>query len=394
MKSYAAVLLGLAMSVPTSDAFPEVSEMELARIVERDSIPFTGTNIPPELLEFLAPHKVIILGETHFLREHFEVLAALVQRLHGEGLRQVLLEWPHGVDWLLRDYTQGHGLEPDWEPPPLIGGAMITALRDFNRTLPETDRIQVRAIDVNLVEFEAGLFASSLRSLSRHLRAPEAVEAFLAGYPSGAEGQAKALEAFRDELAGRREVLSVMWGEYWFDTVAEMIEVERVSVGVNSLRNDHYDLSVRLRENAIKVLVDRRLQGRSSRTLINIGANHAQKEFLKGTEQEWLGDYLVHVSTAPGGSVVVFSCGAARGEPGTGGGISDWDVTDASPPNELWRLMNETWPGQTVVLPLDDPVFRDGGVVMNFEGTLYTGAPKRHYDALLQYPMAHHVLSE
>jgi hypothetical protein len=173
-----------------------------------------------------------------------------------------------------------------------------------------------------------------------------------------------------------------------------MVEVERVSVGVNALREDRYDLSARLREDAIKSLVDRRLLNRDSRSLINIGANHAQKELLKGTEQEWLGDYLVHSSAAVGGSVVVFGIGAARGEPGTGGGISGWDLLDASPANELWRLMNETWPDRTVFLPLDDPVFEEGGVVMNFEGTLYSGAPKRHYDALLQYPVAHHVLSQ
>ena len=114
--------------------------------------------------------------------------------------------------------------------------------------------------------------------------------------------------------------------------------------------------------------------------------------YLKGTDLEWLGDYLVHKSTAVGGSVIVLGVVPARGEPGTGGGIADWDIMDASPPNEIFRVMNETWPAHIVYLPLDDPTFMAGGVLMNFEGEIYKGAPKLHYDVFLQYPVAHHVL--
>ena len=75
----------------------------------------------------------------------------------------------------------------------------------------------------------------------------------------------------------------------------------------------------------------------------------------------------------------------------TGGGHPDFTLDD-SPDNELFRVMSETWPGQIVFLPLDDSVFAAGGVPMNFEETIYIGAPKQVYDAFLQFPLAHRVI--
>jgi len=53
--------------------------------------------------------------------------------------------------------------------------------------------------------------------------------------------------------------------------------------------------------------------------------------------------------------------------------------------------MYESWPEQIVFMLLDDPMFATSGVKMNFEGEIHEGAPKRHYDAFLQYPLAHRV---
>ena len=142
----------------------------------------------------------------------------------------------------------------------------------------------------------------------------------------------------------------------------------------------------------IKHQADLRLDARERGTVVNVGGNHAQKRRLKGTDQEWLGDYLVHESAAAGGSVVILDVGVAQivsdFEPVQ---FPDWDVRDASPDNELFRVMAETWPGKVVFLPLDDPVFSAGRVPMNFEGEIYVGAPRRTYDVFVEPPLAHRV---
>jgi hypothetical protein len=172
--------------------------------------------------------------------------------------------------------------------------------------------------------------------------------------------------------------------------VAEMVEVELASALVRAARQDHYDLSVRIREDAMKQIADRRLEGYAHHSLINVGGNHAQKKRLKGTKQEWLGDYLVHRSEAVGGSAIVLVVTAARIVSATGSAVPDYDL-GASPENELFRVMNETWPDEIVFLPMDDPLFSADGVPMNFEGIIHVGAPKQHYDVFLLLPLAHRV---
>ena len=380
----------LAMLTGCSQA-TEVSTAELAQIVERDGVPFAVQSIPDEILDRLASYSVVVVGETHFLREHRELMAELVRDLHSRGFRQFLFEWAQMADWLLADFVEDRGLEPDWEPPASIGGDMIAAIRDFNRSLPENERLQVHAIDVNLQDYGGGeSFLYSMGALARHLDTPGPLPAFLQGDYDTPEGQTERLETLRGELEARRSDLIASWGEYWYDTVVEMVEVERTSVPIRALREDRYDLSVRMREDVIKRIADLRLDGYAHRTLINIGGNHAQKKYLKGTEQEWLGDYLVHTSQATGGSVIVLVVTAARITPDAGSTIPDYDL-EASPENEIFRLMNETWPDQIVFLPVDDPLFLTGRVPMNFEGTIYVGAPKQYYDVFLLLPLAPRV---
>lgn len=379
-------LVAFAMSCTDATG---ITPVELAQIVERDGVPFVIPSVPNKVLDRLSSHQLIIVGETHLIREHREMMAVLVEDLHARGFRQLLLEWPHLANWVLVDFVQDRQLEPDWKPPGWLYGDLITAIRDFNRTLPVDERVQVWGIDVNLQEYGGGDdFRASLRGLSHHLADPGPVDVFLQGLYDTPTRQTEQLGILRAALQSRQSELVAGWGAEWYDTVAEMVAVELESVNIRAMREDSYDESVRLREDAMKRFADDRLRGYEHGTLMNVGGNHAQKEHLKGTDQEWLGDYLVHRSSAVGGSVIVLAVTAARIT--SGGTLADYDLRD-SPENELWRVMNETWPDQIVFLPLDDPVFEAGGVRMNFEGKIHVGAAKRHYDVFVLLPLAHRI---
>jgi len=366
-----------------------VSTAELERIVQRDGVPFDVESIPDEVLDRLASNRVVVVGELHFLREHRELIAELLRDLHARGFRQYLFEWTQAADWLLADYVNDGGLMPDWIPPHDIGGDAITAIRDFNRTLPENERIQVHAIDVTLQDY-GGIegFLSSLELLAGHLPDPDPLQGFLQGDHTTSESHIAQLETLQTELIIGRSELIESWGEYWYNTVLEMVEVELAGVSVRDVRESDYDESVRLREEAIKQIVDRRLQEVPHGTLINVGSTHAQKEQLRGTEIEWLGDYLVKKSQVANGPVIVLDVSAAHIVSAPGSGIPDYDLK-ASPENELLRIMNQIWPDQIVLLPMDDPLFSDGRVSINFSGDIYVSAPKRHYDGFILLPLAH-----
>ena len=110
-----------------------------------------------------------------------------------------------------------------------------------------------------------------------------------------------------------------------------------------------------------------------------------------GTDQEWLGDYLVHRSTIVGGSVMVIGFSAARTvlEPGAGGRAFDVTIS-ASPENELLRIAAELWPGQAVFLPLEDPLFLRT-VAYNSEDEIYLTRLSEQFDAIVQYGVAHRM---
>ncbi len=391
---YTAVVISVASIATFYLLLHEVSTKDLERIVERDGVPFNVQSIPEEVLDRLASHRVVVVGETHFLREHRELMVELLTALHARGFRQLLFEWTQVADWLMDDFVLDGGLEPHWAPPASIGGIMITAIRDFNRTLPKDERISIRPIDVTLDDYGGGeSFLFSLGALARHLPDPGPLSVFLQGDYNTPESQTALLEALQAELnAGQSDLIS-SWGDQWYETIVEMVEVELASVPIRAIRESDYDESVRLREDVIKRLVDSRLRGFPYGTLINIGFTHAQKERLWGTKIEWLGDYLIHKSQVADGSVIVLGVSAAQIVSIPGSGVPDYDL-EASPENELFRVMNRIWPDQIVFLPVDDAMFSKGRVPVNIGGDIYVGALKRHFDVFVLLPLAHRVPQE
>jgi hypothetical protein len=368
---------------------PKVSTEELKQVVQRDGVAFDDGTIPEEILDRLASHKVVLVGETHFLHEHRELMIHLVRELHARGFRQFMFEWTYLADWLLADFVEDGGLEPEWVPPLDIGGAMIIAIRDLNRTLPEAERVRVHAIDITLDDYGGGQsFIGALGALAKHLPDPGPLTVLLESDYSTAKRQEAQIEVLQTELEASRSDLIASWGQEWYETVVDLVEWEGVSVSIRAIRGTKYDRSVRMREDAIKQLVERRLEGYPHGTLINIGSTHTQKKRLYGTEIEWLGEYLVNESPAADGSVMVLDVSAARIVSVPGSGIPDYDLS-ASPENELFRVTNETWGNRSVFLAVDDPLFSKMRVPINSEGTIYVGALKRHFDGVILLPVAH-----
>jgi hypothetical protein len=385
--------LGLALAVMLAgcSSVTEVPLEKLSAVVERDGIAFVAPAIPEPVVDRLAAHRVVVLGETHHLREHYAFVAALLGALHARGFRQLLVELPQMADWILEDYVTGGSLEPSWVPPVSLGEPMFTAIRDFNDTLPPAERVHVRAIDVNLDDYGGGgSFRNLLGALVGHLPSTGPVTSFLQADYGTPTAQQEAIGALQLALDADRSALVASWGADWYDTVVEMVETEVASVPIRAIRGVLYDRSVREREDVMKRLADARIAETARGTVINVGGTHAQKSSLKGTEQEWLGDYLANRSPATGGSVFVVVVVAARIELEPGSSGTPFDVRATSPANELFRVMAGR-ADSTVFLPLDDPVFTTGGVLVNFEETIYVCAPKAHYDAALQYALAHRV---
>ena len=381
---------GVAGCSPTAD----VTADELSAVVARDGVAFGGVMIPTGVLTRLAENRVVLLGETHHLREHWAFVATLMSDLHDDGFRQLLVERPQMNDWLVDDYVLGGELAPDWVPPPYFD-RRFTAIREINATLPPEQRIHVRSIDAN-EDHSGGAtdFKILFDMLVGLIPSPGTVEVILPpDYPnSSPEVQRQAIGTLSATLEENRSALAETWGSVRYDQVKEMVEVEGMSIDIREQRHEDDNRGARSREVLIKQLADRRIAEDPKGTVINIGAHHAQKSHLMGTEQQWLGDYLAHESPVVGGSIIVIGFTSARTELEAGAGGTPFDILEsASPENEILRVMADAWPDQSVFLPLDDPLFVDRKVAYNSEDEIYATSLREQYDALLQYGLAHRM---
>jgi hypothetical protein len=384
----------LAAGVTGCGSGADVTAEELSAVITRDGLAFPGIEVPSEVVARLAGHRVILLGETHHLREHWAFVATLMGELHPDGFRQLLVERPHMNDWLIDDYVLGGELAPNWVPPPYFD-RRFTAIRNLNAGLPADERIHVRSIDAN--EDHSG-GATDFRILFDMLVGllPDAGAADLAipvDYPEmSPSAQHQAMAALTRVLEDERPQLVESWGEARYGQVAEMIEVEEASIDIRDIRKNDDNAAARTREDLIKLLSDRRIAADPGGTVINIGGHHAQKSHLMGTDQQWLGDYLAHESQVVGGSVFVIGFTSAVTELEAGAGGTPFHIVDSnSPEHEILRVMAETWPAQSVFLTLDDPVFADRRVAYNSEDVIYATRLGEQFDALIQYGLAHRM---
>ena len=372
----------------------DVTSDELSAVLARHGVAFDGDTIPEEFLTRAADSRVVVLGETHHLREHWAFVATVMNDLNVDGFRQLLVERPQMNDWLIDDYVLGGELAPDWVAPPYFD-RRFTAIRELNAALPPEQRIHVRSIDAN--EDDSGGatdFGILFEMLVGRLPDPGSVDVSLPlDYPNRSpEGQREAIESLSATLETNRFDLVDSWGSDRYDQVREMVEVEAVSINIREQRKDDDNGAARSREDLIKKLVDRRIGEDPGGTVINIGGHHAQKSHLMGTEQQWLGDYLAHESPIVDGSVLVVEFASARTELEPGAGGAPFDILNSeSPENEILRLVAETWPDQTVFLPLDDPLFLEHRVAYNSEDVIYRTPLGEQFDALIQYGVAHRM---
>lgn len=204
--------------------------------------------------------------------------------------------------------------------------------------------------------------------------------------------QHQAIETLSTTLEDNRSRLIETWGDLRHGQVAEMVEAEAVSIDIRQQRKEDDNDGARSREGLIKQLAERRIADDPGGTVINIGAHHAQKSHLMGTEQQWLGDYLAHESPVVEGSIIIVGFTSARTELKDGAGGTPFDILEsASPENEVLRVMAEMWPNHMVFLPLNDPLFMDRRVAYNSEDVIHASPLGQHYDALIQYGHAHRM---
>ena len=180
--------------------------------MERDGQAFPGVQIPAEVVDRLAGYRVVILGETHHLREHWALVPELVGALRDDGFGQLLIEAPNMAAWLFDDYVMGGLLLPDYVPPT-FWRVRLDPVRELNQTLPPEERIHVYGIDVNEDHYGgADAFRDHLELVRGFLGDAPMIDDFLQTDYDSQQAQTQAVDRLLAELEEERVSLADAWG--------------------------------------------------------------------------------------------------------------------------------------------------------------------------------------
>lgn len=357
-----------------------VERDRLHAIVDRDAILFEPAAIPEAMIDRLAGHRVVIVGEYHGITHHGAFVGELAAALRPHGFGLVLLEFPQVESWLLDAYVRG-AFDTLLPGAQRTYGDLLERIRAANAQLPSAERIRVAAIDVN-PSVEA--FLPAFRGLLHQIGLPEPLTRLVATLEAGGDAAA-AVAAAQAEVAANADAYRSAWGEPFYQAVTDALDGEARSAAVRRERGAARD---RAREAAMHAMVDRQLASTSGAAVVNVGWYHAQKRRADGTVDVWLAERLLTESAHDAFALAV---APAKGEMVIRGRQRSFDVAEESPANELLRVMQEAAGGAVAFLALDDPLFAEERVVVNYHPQVRGEPPAEVFDGFVLLPEVGHV---
>ncbi len=367
---------------------------ELKNIIERDIMVFAEEKFSDEFINKISEYRVVMLGEYHGVKEHDQLVIDLIIKLNNKaGFNQLLLETPHALGWILEDYTAGH-IEylPDFFQS--MGMIDLGQIKEHNKNLSDGVGITVHAYDIN--HNPTFLRASFDFLLKLEILEGKEIREFLKIYTEKSEEIKKdetifisEVQVFLERLKENKDYFQGIWGELWYERIKEMLNYEIISFNCRKyLENNDVQKRTRLREDVMKDIVDVYIKEDSAKTLINTGLNHAQKKHFRGSDNEWLAEYLVYQGEFSRDNTYVIAVIPARGqlEWGRIGNYRNVDLISDSKRSELFRLIFEKADKQHAFLPLDDPLFKTKELNINYHFEEIRAIPQVIHDGIYILP--------
>lgn len=375
MRGWASInILFLCLLLLSCTAVPR---QEVEAIVRRDASFFSPQSPPRDLMERIRQHRVIVLGESHYIREHQDFLVELARESQDLGL--ILSEGMQAYGWLVEDYVLG--LSKDLpEIVRLFDNDLIEGMRTLNASRPEEDRIRMSYFDMNHWQ---EIFMDSLSRMEDRIGRQEVFASILTLPPEQwkTEAYRTGLEVLQTELDLRREEFTGSWGPLWYERVEHLVRVELASADIRATWQDQE------REELITELCLGWINAaQGQQVFINTGMEHAQKERLMGLRI----DRLAHGLEKELGSLYSIAFIGLKGERKKS--FLDEkayivDIPASSPPQDLARVLAQEAGERMAFLPLEDPDFftRDFRVTYSASQKVRV-SPARQFDAIITYP--------
>ncbi|NLD92956.1 MAG: erythromycin esterase family protein [Fibrobacter sp.] len=358
-------------------AYEDVDHIKSAVKASAIIVPSVGSSssikytIPDTLVAAAAAHDIVFIGEQHYILEHVLFTTEFVKRLHAAGFRAFVHETDHALGMIFDDYVQLKRDYPRWLPKY----GYVDAIREFNQTLTEDERLHFLTFDVNhsnsvywsVIEdswlYRDSLLFSELFALPR--------KCWDKGYPEALEKIASTLEAGEAHYR-------TSFGDEGYTKLMQLTACEVKSYHRRINRSDM------LREDVITENIESVI-AQYGKVIVGSGSAHAGKKavtIVGDNEGSWVGVRL----QARYGSRVWSGCFLpVRGYIpifSSNSPCKDFDAYAESYPSDLMRIVPDLYPNQTVYLPFTGEPFTNKKIGVS--NNVYV--PAEVFDALVLYP--------
>ena len=306
----AAVFGAVLIAVPGCATAPLSAASYADHAATAVRFPFDGTehSIPEPVVQALADHRIIVLGESHYSQEHQEFVSALLPRLYEHGVTHFAVESQHANGPLYDMYVKGADIVIPDEYLNL-DRVWLDAARAFNAELSNENRplMTFAAIDMN---HWPGTYRDSMFLYLTYHDHDTLAETFLnmvrSSDPEAYQEGVRSFARFvRDSDTGISNGLSPDVRQ----TLIDAAEIEIRSVTVRSVWNDETREAI-ITDNTMRVMSDVKADGR---LVLNVGRWHAQNTPIWPHRQKhpWVAERLKHRFGE--GEVVTVACFAVEG---------------------------------------------------------------------------------
>jgi len=348
----------------------------LEPILDSDLVTFSKNEIPSELNTAIKKHKIIILGETHYVQEHHDFISVLLNELTQDNEHIFFIqEQPNAFNWMLNDYFNG---QIDYLPNDIkyFDHFLFEEIKEINSKEIDSLKVEFFYMDVN----HGKSFLSSITE-SEKIIGSQIEFAPIKSAVFDSNDYSYKLRELNNILQSKKKELIKKWGEKWYLRYLQMVETEVIS-NIYRTKNDE-TVREKVMFNLIKSIYK---ENPNNKIIINCGMNHAQKNSLMGSNHKRIGGL---VNQEFPNEVYSIAFVGVKGYSKKGhwyNKVVKYNLKNEAKKNDLIGIIGGKSGNSRTFINLSDLVFKEKILISYHLGKTRKVKPSSQFDAIITYP--------
>ncbi len=370
------LIIGVLLFCSCKKEKSKVNYAEIESAIETDILTFEDETVPDVLINDIRDKRIIIVGESHYIREHNEFVYLMLKKLSTYGFNVFLNEHNHSFSWLAEDFTTNL---IDTLPAKMyyFDDYLLQSIKNHNAL--SDHKITYKFFDINHWSTD---FMTSVNEVEKILGYQDIFE-YIKNTGYGSESYRNELHNIRNKLTNNTNHYMNDWGEMWYERIFSLVDIELNSLDLDL--NSNID-DINKREEIMISIIEKELENPSNKIVINCGASHAQKTAYINSSMDRLGVYLASNYKDEVYSLRIYGLSGQFKSNYYKAPIEFNLCSDSSTDNFTGIICRHS-DNRYTLLKLNNPAFDNENIKITFPpGNDYLLSPYRHFDAYITIP--------